>query len=85
MGDHIATDHQKVIERLANLDDAERELLEMISAGNYDREIAGVLHVSPRTVKRRVADLLETLGVDRRIEAAYLAGEAHLLDGQVDR
>ena len=85
MGDHIATDHQKAIERLANLDDAERELLEMISAGNYDREIAGVLHVSPRTVKRRVADLLETLGVDRRIEAAYLAGEAHLLDGQVDR
>lgn len=69
-------------ERVAKLSSSDRLLLVMLSTGAFDREIANRLDVSPRTVKRRVANLLEVLGVERRIEAAYLAGEAQLLNGQ---
>jgi DNA-binding NarL/FixJ family response regulator len=41
-------------------------------------EIATTLHVSERTAKRLVAALLRTLGVATRVEAAALAGRAHL-------
>ncbi|MDX1619873.1 MAG: helix-turn-helix transcriptional regulator [Nitriliruptorales bacterium] len=85
MSDDHRQHHEHALAAIGRLDDDARALLTMLAAGRYDREIAGDLHVSPRTVKRRVANLLEALGVERRIEAAYLAGEAHLLDGQVVR
>lgn len=67
--------------RIARLDENELDLLRRVAAGAYDREIAQELDVSPRTVKRRVAGLVEALEVDRRIQAVYLAGVAGLLDG----
>ncbi len=61
------------------LDEAERDLLQLISAGAPTTEIAAHLHVSERTVKRQTAALLRKLRVSNRTEAAALAGSTGLL------
>ena len=63
----------------AELDTAERQLLQLIAAGATTTEIALQLHVSERTVKRLTATLLRKLRVSSRTEAAALAGSAGLL------
>lgn len=68
----------QVSPRLERLDEAQRELLRQLIRGRRVRDIAQASYVSPRTVKRRIADLLDILGVDSRMEAAYLAGRGHL-------
>jgi DNA-binding NarL/FixJ family response regulator len=63
----------------ADLDEAERHLLQLIAAGATTTEIAERLHVSERTVKRLTATLLRKLRVSSRTEAAALAGSAGIL------
>ncbi|HEX9999750.1 MAG TPA: response regulator transcription factor [Actinoplanes sp.] len=63
----------------ADLDEAERHLLQLIAAGATTTEIALELHVSERTVKRLTATLLRKLRVSSRTEAAALAGSAGIL------
>jgi two-component system nitrate/nitrite response regulator NarL len=63
----------------ADLDEAERHLLQLIAAGATTTEIAVELHVSERTVKRLTATLLRRLRVSSRTEAAALAGSAGIL------
>lgn len=62
-----------------DLDEAERNLLQLIAAGATTTEIALKLHVSERTVKRLTATLLRKLRVSSRTEAAALAGSAGIL------
>lgn len=61
------------------LDDHDRRLLRLIATGSSTNEIAGLLHVSDRTVKRLTAALLRKLHVSSRTEAAALAGSAGLV------
>jgi DNA-binding NarL/FixJ family response regulator len=56
----------------------ERRLWRLISAGAGTMDIATTLHVSERTVKRLVAQLLRRLRVSSRVEAAALAGRVGL-------
>jgi two-component system nitrate/nitrite response regulator NarL len=56
----------------------ERRLWRLIAAGSGTVEIANTLHVSERTAKRLVAQLLRRLHVSTRVEAAALAGRAGL-------
>jgi DNA-binding NarL/FixJ family response regulator len=63
----------------ADLDQAERYLLQLIAAGATTTEIALELHVSERTVKRLTATLLRKMRVSSRTEAAALAGSAGIL------
>jgi DNA-binding NarL/FixJ family response regulator len=56
----------------------ERRLWRLITAGAGTVDIALALHVSERTAKRLVAQLLRRLGVSSRVEAAALAGRAGL-------
>jgi len=63
----------------ADLDEAERQMLQLIAAGATTTEIAVQLHVSERTVKRLTAALLRKLRVSSRTEAAALAGSAGIL------
>jgi two-component system, NarL family, nitrate/nitrite response regulator NarL len=63
----------------ADLDEAERQLLQLIAAGATTTEIGLQLHVSERTVKRLTATLLRKLRVSSRTEAAALAGSAGIL------
>jgi DNA-binding Lrp family transcriptional regulator len=57
----------------------DRQLLTMLATGMKDAAIARQLSVSDRTVGRRVAELMETLGARTRFEAGVHAGQRHLL------
>ncbi len=52
------------------LSSRETEVLRLLSEGLTDREIAGALAISPRTVESHVSSLLRKLGVRNRAEAA---------------
>ncbi len=56
----------------------ERRLWRLVAAGAGTVDIALTLHVSERTAKRLVAQLLRRLGVSSRVEAAALAGRVGL-------
>ncbi|WP_025274035.1 LuxR C-terminal-related transcriptional regulator [Haloglycomyces albus] len=56
-----------------DLSDQERHVLQMWSRGLTDDAVARQLHVSPRTVRRISADLLERLGAQSRFQAGALA------------
>jgi DNA-binding CsgD family transcriptional regulator len=53
----------------------ELEVLELLAAGNSNKEIARQLEVSPNTVKTHIANLFEKLGAKRRTEAILRARE----------
>ncbi|MDI6098673.1 response regulator transcription factor [Actinoplanes sp. NEAU-A12] len=63
----------------AQLDEHDRRLLRLIASGSSTSDIAGLLHVSDRTVKRLTAALLRKMHVSSRTEAAAIAGSAGLL------
>jgi DNA-binding NarL/FixJ family response regulator len=65
---------------LPRLDPQDRRLWKLIAKGMSTGEIALELHVSERTVKRLVANLLRTLRVPSRAQAATLAGQSGLLE-----
>jgi len=48
----------------------ESEVLRLLTEGLTDREIAGALAISPRTVESHVSNVLRKLGVRNRAEAA---------------
>lgn len=54
-----------VRERLARLTAREREVLDLVAAGRHNREIAGALGISPRTVEVYKARMMEKLQVRR--------------------
>src|SRR6187402_233299 len=74
---------QRVLERirhgveqpreLASLTDQERKILEYVSEGLTNREIAGRMFLAEKTVKNYVSSLLAKLGLERRTQAAVLA------------
>lgn len=59
--------------------DVDPRLLTMLAAGLKDESIARHLGVSSRTVSRRVADLLDRLGVRTRFQAGVYAQRRRLL------
>ena len=52
---------------------AENRVLRLISRSMTNREIAGLLKISPATVKRHVENILRKLGLRNRIDAAIYA------------
>lgn len=56
---------------LAELTIREREILQLISQGFRDRDIAEGLHISEKTVQKHVQSILSKLGAQNRTEAAY--------------
>ena len=63
---------------LAELSDREREVLAGLAQGETNREIATRLHLSEKTVKYYVTNVLIKLHVRSRVEAALLAQRASL-------
>ena len=55
---------------LAELSAREREVLERIAAGDSNKLIARAFDISPHTVKRHVANILDKIGVNSRGQAA---------------
>ncbi|MFJ3539616.1 response regulator [Streptomyces sp. NPDC090109] len=64
-------------ERLAALSERERAVLELIGEGLTNRQIAQRLYLSEKTVKNHISRLLGKLGVERRVQAAVIAAQAH--------
>lgn len=61
------------------ISDREFEVLELLAAGQSNKQIANNLNVSPNTVKTHVAKLYGKLEVSRRTEAILRARELGML------
>lgn len=60
---------------LSGLSEREREVIVLMAAGHSNKQIARDLDLSPHTVKRHVANILNKLALDSRTQAAaYWAG-----------
>ncbi len=66
------TTHQPAARKI-NLTKRELEVLQLLAAGQTDREIANTLGISHRTVNAHVTQILTKLGVHSRVEAATVA------------
>jgi DNA-binding NarL/FixJ family response regulator len=64
----------------AELTRREMEVLELLGKGMRNRDIAGTLYVSEKTVKNHVTAILAKLHVNDRTEAALLAAKHGLAD-----
>ena len=63
--------------RLESLSHQERRILELLSEGLSNREIATEMFLAEKTVKNYVLNLLAKLGFQRRTEAALFAQRYH--------
>ncbi len=60
---------------LAQLTEREQKILELIAEGQTNREIAGQINLSDKTVKNYVSNILGKLEVSRRSQAAAFLAE----------
>jgi DNA-binding NarL/FixJ family response regulator len=74
-GSEQASSHHPLVHAtptaLGHLTRREREVLQSISQGYRDREIARRLYITEKTVQKHVQSILSKLGVHNRTEAAY--------------
>src|SRR3989440_7489037 len=70
-----ATNTQPEIEQAirAELSDREIEVLKLIANGKDNAMIAAELHISPKTAKNHISNILMKLQIDNRIQAAVYA------------
>jgi DNA-binding NarL/FixJ family response regulator len=64
-------------ERLASLTPQERRILELITDGLTNRQIAAEMFLAEKTVKNYVSNLLAKLGMERRTQAAVYGARLH--------
>jgi DNA-binding NarL/FixJ family response regulator len=57
----------------AELTDREIQVLKLIANGRDNADIAGELHISPKTVKNHISNILMKLQIENRIQAAVYA------------
>ena len=60
---------------LAQLTDQEQKILELIAEGQTNREIAGQINLSDKTIKNYVSNILGKLEMSRRSQAAAFLAE----------
>ncbi len=58
---------------LDDLTERERQILERVAAGDSNKEIGAQLHLTEKTVKHHMTNILQKLQVRNRVEAALLA------------
>ena len=63
----------------SELSDREIEVLKLIANGKDNAMIAGELHISPKTVKNHISNILMKLQIDNRIQAAVYAVRSGLV------
>jgi len=65
---------------LADFTVRERDVLKLVAEGFANKEIASRLHISEKTVKTHVSNILQKLGVQDRTQAAVIAVRRRLVD-----
>jgi DNA-binding NarL/FixJ family response regulator len=70
----------KATDRLASLNDREREIAVAVGEGKSNAEISAALYLSVPTVKTHVSRILTKLDLNNRVQIALLAHDAGLLD-----
>ncbi len=70
---------------LQDLTEREQQILELVAAGQSNKEIGQQLFLSEKTVKHYMTNILQKLHVRNRVEAALLAQKAHMGDGRVEK
>ncbi|MDT8990294.1 LuxR C-terminal-related transcriptional regulator [Curvibacter sp. APW13] len=73
---------QRLRQALAALSPREREVLDELVQGHYNKNIADHLGITPRTVEFHRANIFEKMGVDSAIELAHKLGQLKPLSGQ---
>lgn len=61
------------------LTDREREVLELVTRGLTNQEIANRLNIALKTVKAHVSSILQKLGLENRVQAALYALRHHIV------
>ena len=74
-------DGQEILRRLTR---RELEILQLVSGGRSNRQVAQILWVADQTVKFHLANVYRKLGVRSRFEAAHWAQENGILDVVVE-
>ncbi|MCZ4118016.1 response regulator [Streptomyces sp. H39-S7] len=69
-------------DRLADLTDQEKKILDLIGEGHTNRQIGERLHLAEKTVKNYVSSLLSKLGMERRTQAAAYVARMHAEENQ---
>jgi two-component system, NarL family, nitrate/nitrite response regulator NarL len=66
---------------LDELTERERQILQHLATGRSNKEIASELHLSEKTIKHYMTNILQKLQVRNRVEAALLAQKVAHLQG----
>lgn len=69
----VALTHGRPADPLGELTEKERDILKLVGEGLTNREIGERLHLSEKTVKHYITNILEKLQVRSRVEAALVA------------
>ncbi|MDX3073325.1 response regulator [Streptomyces sp. NPDC088354] len=68
---------EKAEDRLSDLTEQEKRILDLIGEGLTNRQIGERLHLAEKTVKNYVSSLLAKLGMQRRTQAAAYVARLH--------
>jgi two-component system, NarL family, response regulator LiaR len=63
----------------SELSDRELQVLRLIANGKDNAQIAAELHISPKTVKNHISNILMKLQIENRIQAAVFAVRSGLV------
>jgi len=69
----VALTHGRPVDPLGELTDKERDILKLVGRGLTNREIGEHFHLSEKTIKHYITNILQKLQVRSRVEAALLA------------
>jgi two-component system response regulator DevR len=69
-------------DELADLTSQERKILMLVADGKTNKEIAGEVFLSDKTVKNYVSSILAKLNLQRRAQAAAFVARHHLNEGE---
>ncbi|GAB3193389.1 response regulator transcription factor [Hydrogenophaga aquatica] len=72
---------QRLRRALESLSQREREVLEQLLQGHYNKNIADHLGITQRTVEFHRANIFEKMGVNSAVELAHLMGRFQLSSG----
>ena len=64
---------------ISGLSNREREVMKLLSEGNPNREVAKMLHVSPRTIDSHRANIMKKLGISSNAELVQIAIKSGLI------